>query len=533
MPMRNQRQTYWLCLLCLSMLLGTGCFSIPFIGGGGPPDNFEPQDAEFDRGNVFVGYDGDDRPIVELRLISQAVTLEKGLVVNVRIFTTENFEVVNIFRGLRSINFYPIERRFHRLELKYGRRGVKMKVSKNLQVKGDKPVDASFEHTGTFMMLPDTISALKLKFQDVDRWSKMPADTLDEWYASKEQYFKQAERRRQRGSLVESYRRRQKEDYTKVFTQYDSLYVTTNNAYVFLEKDVNSDILYTVHAGQKMDYGVSDGVWVEIPTPDLLLDELAIFFESRQQEAIRKLDMQRKRARSSRTTVAVEEIDTTLKSTGYMLDVMAQKKYESAIAWERENKLPPVDVPLFAQVLSDRETALIARRDSIEKAHQDSIMAIEDSLAALVTADSIAVADSIAALESTVSPAAADTAASGANAAPVAAMAADTAASGAKAVPPVAATAADTAASGANASPAIADSSAAGTAGKTRRLVGPDGQVWEGQGRPPWAGTNSADEGGAPPQAPAAADTTAPADGAAEPDSSTESGGRHLPGNGG
>jgi hypothetical protein len=509
--MRNQYHTYLLSLLCLSILLGTGCFSIPFIGGGGPPKEFEPQDAMFDSTNVFVGYNGDDQPIVEIRLIDQEVTFEGGLVVNARLFTTENFEVVNIFRGLRSINYYPIERRFHRLELRHGRRKVKMKVNKNLQVKGDKPVDATFEHTGRFTMLPDTISTLKLKFQDVDRWAKMPADTLEEWYASKDQFFKQAERRRQRGSLVDSYRRRQKDDYTKTFTQYDSLYVTTNNAYIFLQKDVNSDILYTVNAGEKLDYGVSDGIWVEVPTPDSLLDKLELFFEARQQAAINKRDMQRKRARSSRTAVVVEEVDTTYKSTGYMLDVMAQKRLEIAIAWEKENKLPPVDVPLFAQVLGDRELAVIARRDSIESARQDSIRAIEDSLAALATAAD----SSAAAQDSTVAPAAAVTAT-------------DTVAASGNSSPAATASPAAAAANPVQSGQAAPDSSATG---EIHRVVGPEGQVWEGRGPPPWAGRNRMNMDGGPPKAPATADTTA-TDGAAEPDSSTESGGRRQPGNG-
>ncbi len=518
--MRNPRHIYWLCLLLLSMLLGTGCFSIPFLGGGGPPENFEPRSAEFGRENVFVGYNGDSQPVVEIRLVSQEVSVEKGLTVNVRLFTTEHFKVVNIFRGLRSINYYPIERRFHRLELKYGRRGIKMKVSKNMQIKGDKPIDAMFEHTGTFTLLPDTVSSLKLKFQDVDRWDKMPADTLDEWYASKEQYFQRAERSRRRSSLVEIYRRRQKEDYTKTFIQYDSLFVTTNNAYVFLEKDVASDILYTVNAGDKLDYGVSDGVWVEVPTPEALREELMVFFESRRQNAIRKLEMQRQRARSSRGGAQpLEEIDTTLTFNGFMLDVMAQKRKERAIAWERGNMMQPVDVPLFAQVLSNRETAVIARRDSLAKARQDSVKAVEDSLTALAAAaDSAAVAadSSVAAADS--NAAAADSSLASVAAA---ATARDTAAStGSVAPPPAGAAPAPAAARPPQPAKAAADSSG-GSPGERQRIVGPDGQVWDGKGRPPWAGRNDPELGPRPAQAPAppaAEDTTG--SGATAPDSS-------------
>ncbi len=518
--MRNQRHIYWLCLLLLSMLLGPGCFSIPFIGGGGPPENFEPRSAEFGRANVFVGYNGDSQPVVEIRLISQEVTVEKGLVVNVRLFTTEHFKVVNIFRGLRSINYYPIERRFHRLELKYGRRRIKMKISKNMQIKGDKPVDAMFEHTGTFTLLPDSISSLKLKFQDVDRWEKMPADTLDEWYVSKEQYFQRAERSRRRSSLVESYRRRQKEDYTKTFTQYDSLFVTTNNAYVFLEKDVTSDILYTVNAGDKLDYGVSDGIWVEVPTPEALREKLMVFFESRQQKAIRKLEMQRQIARSSRGGAQLlEEIDTTLTFNGFMLDVMAQKRKERAIAWERENMMQPVDVPLFAQVLSNRETAVIARRDSLEKARQDSVKAVEDSLAALAAAaDSGAVA-----ADSSVAAADSSAATTDSLLAPVAAAATarDTAASSSSAAPPPAGAVPAPAAAGPRQPARASTDSSGGSPGKGQRIVGPDGQVWDGQGRPPWAGRNDPESEPRPAEAPPAAeDTTATGSGATSPDSS-------------
>ena len=478
-----KKARYILALLCLLALAGTGCFSIPFIGGGGPAKDFEPMEADFDSTNVFIGYDDDGRRIVEIRLINQEVTAEKGLVINTRLFTTDNFEVVNIFRGLRSINYYPIERRFHRLELKYGRQKIKMKVSKNLQVKGDKPVDAAFEHTGSYTLLPDTIGTLKLKFQDVDRWGKMPVDSLGEWYASKEQFFQRQERNRRRSSLVESYRRRQEDDYTKKFTQYDSLYVTTNNAYVFAEKDVLSDILYTLNAGEQLDYGVSDGTWMEVPTPDSLREQLMPLFEARQQRAMERKKTQERNARASRNAaMPLEEIDTDLKFTGYMLDVMVQKEKELALAWETNNMLQPVDVPLFAKVLTDREAAEVARQDSIAKAYEDSVKAYADSIAAIATADSIAIADSIAAATA----AAADT--SGAVPAATAAPAGLSAAADS-----VAAAAADTleAAPSQQKQQQIkripTSSDIQDDWDKVRRIVGPEGQVWEGKGPPPWS----------------------------------------------
>ncbi|MBW7997873.1 MAG: hypothetical protein FVQ81_15150 [Candidatus Glassbacteria bacterium] len=479
--MRARKLNFLIAVCGLVVLTGAGCFSIPFIGGGGPPADFEAVEAEFDSTNVFVGYDDHGRTIVEIRLLGQEVTAEKGLLVKTKIFTTENFEVVNIFRGLRSLNYYPIERRFHRLELKYGRRNIKMKVSKNLQIKGDKPVDATFEHTGVYRLLPDTISVLKLKFQDVDRWGKMPEDTLDLWYAAMEEYFQQVERRFQRSTLVEAYRRRQEDDYTKTFTQYDSLYVTTNNAYVFLDKDPNSDILYTLNAGDRVDYGVSDGVWVEMPVEDSLHGGLMELFEKRQREAIQQREVQQRAARTRRGggRLAETEIDTTLRFTGYILDVMVQKRKEAAIAWEKENMMQPVDVPLFAQVLTNREIARIARRDSIVKARQDSIQAIVDSVAAIAAADSAAAQADSAAV-------------------PAAVAAQDTAAQ----APP-----ADSVAAAAAGNKVQTDSGGDGS-GQVRTIIGPGGQQWTGSGPPPWAGKRSGDNGGggggpATPQPPA------------------------------
>jgi hypothetical protein len=53
--MNDIRRTYPL-LLVVVVAFTAGCFSIPFIGGSsGPPPNFEPQEAEFARNNVFVG----------------------------------------------------------------------------------------------------------------------------------------------------------------------------------------------------------------------------------------------------------------------------------------------------------------------------------------------------------------------------------------------------------------------------------------------------------------------------------------------
>ncbi|HLA38485.1 MAG TPA: hypothetical protein VJ417_00735 [Candidatus Glassbacteria bacterium] len=402
-------------LPALAVLLLTGCFSIPFIGGGGRlPENFEPQQTEFDRTNVFVGYNGDDQPIVQIRVVGEEVTAEKGLVVHLRIFPTENFRVVNIFRGLRSINYYPIERRFHRLELRWGRKGIKMKVVESLQVKDTKPLDAYFEHSGTYVLLPDTLSELKLKFQDVDYWRKMEADSLDRWFAEKDQLQRLIQRNEQRSSLVDTYRQRQRRDDTKTFSQLDSLYVTTNNTYVYLEKAVDSDILFTLDTGDFIDYGVSDGIWVEIPVPGSLHEALSDLLLKRKEDSLRKYNLQQSAARSRRGggPVAEAEVDTTLHNTAYVLDVMVQKKYSQAVEWEQQNQAAPVDVPLFAQVLIDRETKRQARLDSIAKAREDSIkadQARQDSILAAEQApkavvqppDSTAVGKAAAAADST------------------------------------------------------------------------------------------------------------------------------------
>ena len=113
-----------------------------------------------------------------MRLVSQEIT-PNGLIVNTRLFPTDNFKVRHQFRGLRSIDYYEIERRFHRLELRYGRRKTKMKVLENVRIKEPKPVDAKFEHTGIFYLLPDSINRAELKFQDVDKWKRLPEDSLE------------------------------------------------------------------------------------------------------------------------------------------------------------------------------------------------------------------------------------------------------------------------------------------------------------------------------------------------------------------
>jgi len=375
----------------LSLLLLGGCFSIPFIGKGKVDrSKIKPEKRDFPRNNVFVGYDKDDEPIVEMRLISQEVTPEKGLIVYTRLFPTENFKVRNIFRGLRSINYYPIERRFHRLELKMGRRDLKMKVVENLEVKNTKPVDANFEHTGVFRLLPDTIDMARLKFQDVKRWKKMPEDTLDAWYTAKQNYIRHVRQAEQRSSLVDSYRRRQRGGDTKVFIQYDSVFVTANNTYVYLEKKVDSDILFTVNAGDRFPYGVSDGEWVEIPIPDSLQESLKDYLDKRHEKAVQQLELQRRLARSRRGAAQAQqaEVDTTSRDTGYILDAMVQKSYGKALDWEMESMIEPVDVPLFAKVLRDREAARIARLDSIKQARLDSIARVRQ------VADSTAAADS-------------------------------------------------------------------------------------------------------------------------------------------
>jgi len=367
--------TRWALLPLVLILVFSGCFSIPFINiGKGKKIDVKPGERQFARSNVFIGYDDDGLPIVELRLLSQEIS-NNGLVVHTRLFPTENFKVHHIFRGLRSINYYPIERRFHRLELRYGKKKLKAKVKKNLEVREQKPINADFEHTGVFSFLPDTIDMVKLKFQDVDRWGRLPPDSLDAWYARKKDYLNRLERVRRRRSLVDTYKRQQKRDYTKKFTQYDSLYVTTNNTYVYLEKDVTSDILFTLNAGDQIDYGVSDGVWMEIPLPDSLREKLSPLLEKRHQKMVRLWRAQQVQRRSRRGPVVVRtvEVDTTRRFTGYVLDVMLRENPNVALDWEKENMMEPVDVPLFAKVLRDREAARIARLDSIEKARADSI----------------------------------------------------------------------------------------------------------------------------------------------------------------
>lgn len=390
------------------LLLLCGCFSIPFIGKKGPSGSLQNAEREFARENIFIGYDGEGRKIVELRLVKQQIGKD-GLLITSRLFPTENFKVRNIFRGLRSINYYPIERRFHRLELKSGRRKVKTKVKVNLEVRDQKPLDALFEHSGEYRLLPDTIDMIDLKFQDVKRWRRISPDSLGEWYAEKENYLEELDRRQRRSDLVESYRRRLRRDYTQTYNQYDSLYVTTNNTYVYLEKEVSSEILFVMNSGERIDYGVSDGLWVEIPLEDTVYTPM---LELRRQRNLTRWQTQRQAARSGRRTTAPAtgaagssetEIDTTLKNTAYVLDVMVQPSYRQAVAWEMEMMQRPADVPLFGQILQDREKERQARLDSIVQARVDSLARLKaqaDSvLRAQQAADSIkaAVTDSIAA----------------------------------------------------------------------------------------------------------------------------------------
>ena len=362
--------------LFAATLVFCGCFSIPFIGGSRGKEIIEPVNRDFDRINVFAGYDKNDRPIVEIRLLSQEVT-EKGLIIRTRMFPTENFRVRNQFRGLRSINYYPIERRFHRLELRYGRKRTKAKVGKNIQVRGIKPFEADFEHTGIHYLLPDTIDRVKLKFQDVKRWDRLPVDTLEVWYASKEEFLQEVRQQTRRQNLLNTYKRRQKQDRTEQFTQSDSLFVTANNTYTYLNKSVDSEILFTMNAGERIDFGVSDGLWVEFPLPDSLIEDLTEFLETRHQRALDQWRQQREQRNSARTATRQQEaeIDTTSRMTAFVLDVMVAKNYKDALGWEKATLEQPVDVPLFAQVLRDREVAKIARRDSIEQARLDSIQA--------------------------------------------------------------------------------------------------------------------------------------------------------------
>ena len=486
-------------LPALMLILLPGCFSIPFISHGGKPSVVEPQQAEFDRSCVYVGYDGDHQPIVELRLINQEVNPDKGLIIHTRLFPTENFHVKNIFRGLRSINYYPIERRFHRLELRYGRKQLKIKVAENLQVRDTKPVDADFIQSNFWALLPDTMTAVKLKFQDVKHWGKLPADSLDDWYATKTQYIKQIEQNERRADLVDNYRRRQKQDDTKKYSQFDSVFVTTNNTYIYLEKDVDSDILFTANIGDKFDYGVSDGAWLEVPLPDTLKDMLHEFLDARRARALDQLEKQRKAARASRTPVQAPktEIDTTNRFTGYILDVMVQKHYRDAVGWEMQTMADPVDVPLFAKVLTDREVARLARIDSIAKAQADSIKAYTDSLErSRVVADSIKL---VAELKLKTDSLRADSLRAAAKAGK-AASAADSLKKGA------------VVAAQAGAAAASADSSQAASKTPVDSLKPGAGKSQAADDRPPWAGTgrgHGRNRGGANSDEPAPPDSTA------------------------
>lgn len=477
-------------LTALAGLLMTGCFTIPFLGGkSGPPSDFQPRQADFDRGDIFVGFNDNGKPIVQMRLAGQEVTAEKGLVVHVRILPTENFRVVNVFRGLRSINYYPIERRFHRLELRIGRKEIKMKVVETVQVKDMKPLDAYFEHSGTYSLLPDSISSFKLKFQDVDYWQRMAADSLDNWYAEKDQQQRQIQRNEQRNTLVDAYRQRQKRDETKTYSQLDSLYVTTNNAYVYLDETADSDILFTLNAGDFIDYGVSDGFWVEIPVPDTLQKSLGELFEKRKNDALRRWKIQENAARSRRgAPIAEMTIDTTLHTTAYILDVMVQKKYSRAVAWELQSQANPVDVPLFAQVLNNREIARQARLDSIAKAREDSVKAVQarqDSiLAAQRAPDSSSVAKAAAkGAQPASTPADSAAAAQAAQAAAAAGGSQGTAAAG------------------------VGPSNGTGPGSGMGPASGTGQRRWAGPGPPPWANRQGGGE-----NAPGDSTQSAPAD---------------------
>ena len=119
---------------------------------------------------------------------------------------------------------------------------------------------------------------------------------------------------------------------------------------------------------------------------------IRIFAKTRiEQMCIKQLEQQRRAARSGRAVTRGQqaEVDTSSSATGYVLDVMVQKSYGRALDWEMGNMIEPVDVPLFAKVLRDREAKRIARLDSIEQARVDSIARLQRA------ADSAAVADSV------------------------------------------------------------------------------------------------------------------------------------------
>ena len=408
-------------LIALSALLSLSCISlpsIPFIGGGGGEqvDSAAGTKKDFPRNQIYGGYDDDGNLIVEMRLVSQEIT-PNGLIVNTRLFPTDNFKVRHQFRGLRSIDYYEIERRFHRLELRYGRRKTKMKVLENVRIKEPKPVDAKFEHTGIFYLLPDSINRAELKFQDVDKWKRLPEDSLDQWYADKAVYLKEVRRETRRQDLLQRYQDRLKDLDNERYASYDSLFVSTNNTYVFLNKNTESEKLYVMNAGDRIDFGVSDGIWVEFPVPDSLMDQFQHFAESRKRQALSdwKAYQERLKEKNARRQAGGDEeteIDTTLHLTAYVLDAMVNDSKKHALNWEKREKLKPVDVPLFAKVLQDRTEAEITRRDSIAKAVEDSIAhelfvvdslkkAVEDSVAMVkAREDSLAQAkvDSIAAV---------------------------------------------------------------------------------------------------------------------------------------
>ena len=402
----SKMSTKILFLTVVSALMALSCISlpsIPFIGGGSGGAQIESAGTrrDFPRNQIYGGYDGDDSLIVELRLVSQEIT-PNGLILETRLFPTENFKVRHQFRGLRSIDYYEIERRFHRLELRYGRQKAKMKVQENVRVREPKPVDAKFEHTGIFYLLPDSIKQAELKFQDVKRWKRLPEESLDQWYAEKEIYLREVRRETRRQDLLQRYQDRLKDLDNERYASYDSLFVSTNNTYVFLNKNTESEKLYVMNAGDRIDFGVSDGVWVEFPLPDSLMEQFKQFAESRKRQALDdwKAFQERLKDRKIRAQAGSDqetEIDTTLHLTAYVLDAMVTDTRDHALRWEKKEKLAPVDVPLFAKVLQDRTNAAIALRDSVAQAREDSlarIIFVADSLKKAF-ADSVAMARAV------------------------------------------------------------------------------------------------------------------------------------------
>jgi hypothetical protein len=129
-----------------------------------------------------------------------------------------------------------------------------------------------------------------------------------------------------------------------------------------------------------------------------LKESLQEYLDARHEKAVKQVEQQRQMERSRRGPARGPqvEVDTTRRVTGFVLDVMVQKSYGEALDWEMQSMVEPVDVPLFAKVLRDREAARVARLDSVEQAHLDSIVRMKQAADSTAAADSARV-DSVSA----------------------------------------------------------------------------------------------------------------------------------------